>query len=61
MTNLTRRIYPNPDYIKKDKIVVALLNLLGSLGILDNITVDNHGYVHRVTGLHYYVEEIQEI
>jgi len=48
--------YTNPEYVMKNDAVVALLDLLYALGILDHILVDDHGYVHRVTGLNYYIE-----
>lgn len=47
----------NKLYKKKDDTVVCLLDLLNKFGILRNILVDNHGFVHRVTGLHAYIEE----
>ena len=47
----------NPIYRAKEDAANNLLSLLERLGILDHILVNDHGYVHRVTGLSAYLED----
>lgn len=50
-------LVPNTLYIRKELAIGELIDFLYMLNILRCRWPDTHGYVHRITGLNFYIED----